>query len=169
MSEQQLRELIAFASDFCDRMFAAKGVIYPMWHAVTSSGEQFVETTTFDDKDLSVAMIRALFDIRDVVRYVFMDEAWTLSRLIRPDEEAMIQREGLSKHPDRVEVVMLSGEDRDCGQLMVHRNIIRPPKGKPYLGPLQSLDDLPFMPAGGGVEHSEGRMVGLLPVRGRTN
>jgi hypothetical protein len=166
MSEKQLRDLITFASEFCDRQFAAKGVIYPRWHAVTSSGEQFYETSPLLDKDLAVAMIRALFDLRDVVRYVFIDEAWTLSRMVQPGEEAKVQREGLSKHPDRVEVVMISGEDRECGQLMLHRNIIRPAKGKPYLGPLLSLDELPFMPQGGHVDQSEGRMVGLLPKRG---
>jgi hypothetical protein len=166
MSEKQLRDLIEFASRFCDRHFADHGVIYPLWHAVTSKGETLIERPACDDKDLSVAMIRALFDLADVVRYVFIDEAWTLSRLIQPNEEEKIYREGLSKHPERVEIVMIQGEDRECGQLMVHRNIIRPPKGKPYLGPLLSLDDLPFMPHGGGVEHSEGRMVGLLPKRG---
>jgi hypothetical protein len=166
MSEKQLRDLIMFASDFCDRQFAAKGIVYPLWHAVTSSGEQFYETSPLQDKDLAVAMIRALFDLRDVVRYVFIDEAWTLNRMLQPGEEEKVRRDGLSKHPDRMEVVMISGEDHECGQMMVHRNIIRPAKGKPYLGPLQDLDDLPFIPPGGGVAQSEGRMVGLLPRRG---
>ena len=111
-------------------------------------------------------MIGALFDLADVVRYVFIDEAWTLKRMIRPDEEEKIYREGLSKHPERVEVVMIQGEDRDYGQIAAHRNIIRPAKGKPYLGPLQTLGDLPFVPHGAAVQ-SEGRMVGLLPVRAR--
>jgi hypothetical protein len=165
MSEKQLRELLAFTSGQCDKIFARNGVIYPMWHAVTSTGESFIETPPFDDKDLAVAMIRALFDLKDVVRYVFVDEAWTLNRMIRPEEDENIRREGIANHPDRVEVVMIQGEDRDCGQIMLHRDVIRPAKGKPYLGPLQSLDDLSFMPQGASVQ-SEGRMVGLLPVRG---
>jgi hypothetical protein len=165
MSEKQLRELIAFTSGQCDKIFARTGVIYPMWHAITSAGESFIETPRFDDKDVAVAMIRALFDLKDVVRYVFIDEAWTLHRMIQPDEEEKIWREGLSKHPDRVEVVMIQGEDRDYGQIVAQRAIIRPAKGRAYLGPLQTLDDLPFMPAGAHVQ-SEGRMVGLLPVRG---
>jgi hypothetical protein len=166
MSERQLHELLTFASGQCDKLFAQEGVIYPMWHAITSTGDTLIETPPFENKDLAVAMIRALFDLRDVVRYVFVDEAWTLSRLLRPDEEEWVSREGISKHPDRVEVVMIQGEDRDCGQIVLHRDIIRPAKGKPYLGPLQSLDDLPYMPHGGSVAQSEGRMVGLLPVRG---
>jgi hypothetical protein len=166
MSEKQLRDLIAFASDFCDRIFKAKGEIYPMWHAVTSDGKDIPIVSPLEDKDLSVAMIRALFDLRDVVRYVYIDEAWTLSRMVRPDEDEQVRREGISKHPDRVEIVMITGEDREYGgQLMAHRNIIRPRKGKPYLGPLQSIEDLPFIPPGGAAT-TEGRMVGLLPVRG---
>jgi hypothetical protein len=166
MSEKQLRELIAFASGQCDKLFAREGIIYPMWHAITSTGETLIETPPFDNKDLAVAMIRALFDLRDVVRYVFVDEAWTLSRMLQPNEEEKAYREGLANHPDRIEIVMISGEDHECGQLMVHRNIIRPAKGKPYLCPLQSLDDLPFIPPGAHATQSEGRMVGLLPVRG---
>jgi hypothetical protein len=36
-------------------------------------------------------------------------------RMIRPDEEKKICREGLSNHPERVEVFMIQGEDRDYG------------------------------------------------------
>jgi hypothetical protein len=165
MSEKQLREMLAFTSGQCDKIFARTGVIYPMWHAITSAGETIIERPAFGDKDFAVAMIRALFDLKDVVRYVFVDEAWTLNRMVRPDEDEKIRREGIANHPDRVEVLMIQGEDRECGQIMLHRNIIRPASGKPYLGPLQSLDDLPFIPQGAGVQ-SEGRLVGLLPVRG---
>lgn len=165
MSEQQLRELVAFASDFCERMFSAKGQIHPMWHAVTSSGEQFIETPMFADKDLAVAMMRALFDLKDVVRDVFIDEAWTVTRLLTEEEYETVQRTGLANFPGRAEIVMIQGEDRDAGQLIAHRDIIRPPKGKPYLGPLQTADDLGLIPHGARVQ-SGGRMVGLLPVRG---
>ena len=90
MSEKQLRDLIAYASDFCEKEFARKGAILPMWHAITSAGKNMIERPQFADKDLAVAMIRALFDLADVVRYVFIDEAWTLKRMIRPDEEEKI-------------------------------------------------------------------------------
>jgi hypothetical protein len=157
MSEQQLRDLIAFASDFSERHFAAKGVIHPMWHAFTSSGEQFIEAPPFDDKDLAAAMIRALFDLRDVVRYVFIDEAWTVERPITDDEYRTVQRIGLSNFPGRSEIVMFSGEDREYGGMITAKRSIIRPKGKPYLGPLV-WDER--------YTHSEGRMVGMLPARG---
>ena len=74
-------------------------------------------------------------------------------------------RKGISQHPDRVEVVQLQGEDQECGQLMAQMRIIRPASGKPYLKPMEWLIDLPFIPRGATVQ-SEGRMVGVLPVRG---
>ena len=165
MSERELRDLIAYASEFCDRYFADHRAVHPIWLAVTSSGEQFWEVSPLPDKDLSIAMIRALFHIRDVVRYVFVDEAWTVARMLNHGEFERAQREGLEHFPGRIEVVMVSGEDRECGQLMAQREIIRPQKGKPYLGPLTMLEDLPFMPAGAHGE-SAGRLIGLLPVRG---
>ncbi|WP_338821703.1 hypothetical protein [Bradyrhizobium septentrionale] len=50
-------------------------------------------------------------------------------------------RKGLSEHPERAEVVQLQGEDRDYGQIIAERRIIRPAKGKPYLAPLEWIND----------------------------
>ncbi|TYL87461.1 hypothetical protein [Bradyrhizobium cytisi] len=166
MSERELRKMLDCASAFCERHFAAKGEIAPMWHAVTSDGRTLIEAHPVElGKDLAAAMIRTFFDLRDVVRYVYIGEAWTLNRMIRPEEHEELFRKGLSQHPDRVEVVQLQGEDRDYGQIIMSRDIIRPNKGKPYLGPLQDINDLPHIPAGAHVQ-SEGRMIGMLPVRG---
>lgn len=166
MSEQELRRMLDHASAFCDRHFAKKGEIAPMWHAVTADGQTIIEPhPMYLGKDMAAAMIRTFFDLRDVIRYVYVGEAWTLNRMIRREEEEEIFRKGLSEHPDRVEVVQIQGEDRDYGQIIAARNIIRPPKGKPYLGPLQTVNDLPHVPQGASIT-SEGRMVGMLPVRG---
>jgi hypothetical protein len=166
MSEKQLRAMLAYASHFCEREFARNGVVYPMWHATTSKGETIIETPASPDKDASVALIRALFEIRDVVRYVFFDEAWTLLKCVQPDEMVRIDRDGLRNHPERVEVVMFQGEDAEWGgQISAHRLIHRPASGKPYLGPFVTLDELAHLPHGAVVQ-SEGRLVGLLPMRG---
>jgi hypothetical protein len=166
MSERELRNMIAYASAFCVRHFALKGEIAPMWHAITSNGETMIEAHPCElGKDLAAAMIRQWFDLIDAVRYVYIGEAWTLDRMIRPEEEEEIFRKGLSEHPERVEVVQLQGEDRDYGQIIAARKIIRPKKGKPYLGPLEDINDLPHIPRGASVT-SEGRMIGMLPVRG---
>jgi hypothetical protein len=167
MSEKQLRQMFDRASQFCDAHFASRGEIAPMWHAVTSTDEHLIEAhPTFLGKDLAMVMIRVFFKATDVVRYVYIGEAWTLSRLIEPGEEEAIMRDGLENHPDRIEIVQLQGEDNECGQIMGQRRIIRPESGRPCLGPLEMIGDLPSVPDGARLSHSEGRMVGVLPARG---
>jgi hypothetical protein len=166
MSERELRQMLDEASAFCAHHFAKKGEIAPMWHAITADGETIIEPHPCElGKDMAAAMIRAFFDFRDVVRYVYIGEAWTLDRMIRPEEQEEIFRKGIAEHPERVEVVQLQGEDRDYGQIIGARKIIRPANGKPHLGPLEWINELPFIPQGAHVQ-SEGRMVGMLPVRG---
>lgn len=166
MSERELRTMFDHASAFCDKAMASRGEIAPLWHAITSSGETIIEPhPTWLGKDMAAAAIRAMFELCDVVRYIYIGEAWTLIRMMRPEEEEEIFRKGLSEHPDRVEVVQIQGEDRACGQMMGARKIIRPKKGKPYLGPVEMIEDLPYIPRGATMR-SEGRMVGMLPVRG---
>lgn len=165
MSEKELRDMMDYASRLCERRFAKTGVIYPMWHAVAGNGEDLIFPGPPGNKDTSVAIVRALFELRDVVRYVLMDEAWTLNRLIEKGELDRVQRMGLSRHPDRVEILMLAGEDRDCGHLQADRLIIRPTNGRPYFGPLRFLSDRPEMADSKPIQ-SSGRLVGLLPVRG---
>ncbi|WP_166304646.1 hypothetical protein [Bradyrhizobium sp. 2S1] len=166
MSETRLRQMFDRASQFCEAHFAAFGEITPMWHAVTSSGETIIEQHPgYLGKDIAMVVIRAFFDAKDVVRYVYIGEAWTLDRMIEPGEQEAIMRDGLTNHPDRVEIVQLQGEDHECGQIMGQRKIIRPESGRPYLGPLQMVIDLPFVPDGATMQ-SEGRMVGVLPARG---
>jgi hypothetical protein len=166
VSEQELRRMLDYASEFCERQFAKKGEIAPMWHAVTVDGQKIIEPhPTYLGKDMAAAMIRSFFDLRDVIRYVYIGEAWTLNRMIQPEEQEEIFRKGLSEHPDRVEVVQIQGEDHQYGQIVASRDIIRPERGKPYLGPLTMVNDLPHIPRGATVQ-SEGRMVGMLPVRG---
>jgi len=167
MSEKQLRLMFYRASQFCDAHFAQRGEIAPMWHAVTSTGRHLIEPhPTFLGKDMAMLMVRAFFKVEDVVRYVYVGEAWTLDRMIKPEEEEAILRDGIENHPDRVEVVQLQGEDDECGQIMGQRRIIRPESGRPYLGPLEMINDLPSIPNGARLSQSEGRMVGVLPVRG---
>jgi hypothetical protein len=81
MSETELRRMFDQASRFCEAHFATYGEISPMWHAVTSSDETIIEPHPIYlvDKDIAMALVRAFFDARDVVRYVYIGEAWTLT------------------------------------------------------------------------------------------
>ncbi len=167
MSEKELRRMFDRASQFCEAHFATRGEIAPMWHAVTSEGETIIEPhPILLGKDIAMVLIRAFFDAKDVVRYVYIGEAWTLRELIESEEVEAIMRDGIESHPDRVEVVQLQGEDDECGQIMGQRRIIRPESGRPYLGPLEMIADLPSIPDGARLSQSEGRMVGVLPARG---
>lgn len=166
MSDQQLRHMLACASTFCELRFANAGAIDPIWHAVTSSGESFIEPARADfDTAESLALVHMLFELRDVVRYMFVHQAWTLARTVPAAEMDRISRHGLAEHPDRVEVVMLQGEDHDCGQIVAQRRIIRPARRQPYLGPLETMEDVMHLPPGAAIAF-QGRLVGLLPVRG---
>ena len=107
------------------------------------------------DKDLSIALIKAWFELNEIDRYVYIDEAWIVDD--RRNQLGLdldeVRRTGVRNHPDRREIVMFSAENRRGEQLTAKRFILRPEIGKPTLSPLDI--DKPY-------EHSEGRMVGLL-------
>lgn len=152
-----LKSLIEFASKQTEKIFRKNGVIYPMYHAIKASGETAILTPPhLGSKDLDVAMIKAWFEIENILTYVFMDEAYILDDrkgTLPPQDWKKIQREGLRNHPDRREIIMFSAENRRGEMLTATRFILRPEIGKPTLSPLKI--DEPF-------DHSEGRMVGLL-------
>ena len=169
MGEKELRAMLDHASQFCETIFAQKGEIAPMWHAVQSTGESFVELHPSGPlgKDLASAMIRAQFEILDVVRCIYLGEGWTVDQRGEPGDvnvaaaEEAARRGKLHLHPGRIEIVMLMGEDYDAGMISAQREIIRPPHRKPYLGPLKIV-----VQPGDGVS-SVGRMVGMLPAKGK--
>lgn len=157
-ASRELRELIAFAAEQAAKLFRTTGRVLPMYHAIKRDGTNLIFNAPPGGKDVAVAMVRAAFELHDCIRYVFMDEAWVLEprgREITAAEWEHIRREGLSEHPDRCEVLMISGEDQASGLVSAHRFILRPEHGKAKLGPLQYCD------LEGGT--SVGRMVGLLP------
>lgn len=153
-----LRRMIERASDFVDKRFRQTGQIARTYHAITADGDQLVTPALDDDKDADAILIRALFAMRKVVRYIVIDEAWILDRkhgpIPPPAEMEWIARHGLRNHPDRREVVMISGEDIHGARLIGERFILRPEHGRATLSPLRIID----MTEG----RSEGRMVGLL-------
>jgi hypothetical protein len=165
MSEQKLRTLLASASLGCELSFDQTGMVAPTWYAIAASGELIELTPPHPNKNLAIVMVRAFFELHDVIRYVFVDEAWSLRGKSSDSDLAVIEKHGVAGHADRVEVVMIMGEDRDAGMLAAHRRIIRPPHRRPYLAPLEMLSDLPNVPRGATFQTS-GRMIGLLPPRG---
>jgi hypothetical protein len=152
-----LREFVTAIDKAVVPLFNDHGIIHPMWHVVMASGAmQVLPSPPTDDKDEIVFLLRTVFEERNVVRYVFIDEAWQVETA-ESDIEAVLQR-GLEGHPDRVEVVMYSAED-NTGHVTARRVITRSKGGKPRLGPLEFEES----------KLCAGRFVGLLPLppRGR--
>jgi hypothetical protein len=86
-------------------------------------------------KDRATRVVRAMFEFTGVTRYVFVCESWLLTNDAGIDLDAA-QRDGISQHPDRQEVIILMGESDISGLFFGRRNIVRPAKGKAKLGPL---------------------------------
>jgi hypothetical protein len=155
MSRKQLDQLIERASAFADDAMKQTGEVAPIWHMVTAKGETIIELTPPGDRDCALMILRTLMELMDVVRYVHISEGW-MRGPISDEEMERIKRHGVRNDPKRIEVVLIATEDYEAGYVMTTREIIRLKRGKPYLGPLVEF------PRG----HSEGRMVGLLPLRG---
>jgi hypothetical protein len=150
-----LHDLIKQAAEASGQLFKMKGRIVPIFDVLTAAGERVILPAPPGDKDSSLAIARAYFELRNVVSLVFINEAWLLDAVTAADREAAA-REGLAAHPRRIEVVMYVAED-ETGHVQGHRPIIRPRHGKARLGPLKINAD-------GGTY--EGRFIGLLPARG---
>jgi hypothetical protein len=150
-----LKSLIEFASTQAEKLFRKQGQLFPLYHCIRADGSHEILNSPDRDKDLSVALVAAWMHLNDIDTYVFFDEAWIIDdrRGQLNIDMAKVQREGISKHPDRREIVMFTAENRRGEQLIARRFILRPEIGKPTLAPLH-IDEK--------FDHSEGRMVGLL-------
>jgi hypothetical protein len=149
-----LREMIDHAAAWAEKELSRTGEIVPMWHAMTATGEHLIIPAPPCDKDTSAAIVRALFILRNVVRCVFIDEAWIASG--GKELQGHVETHGqIANWHGREEAIVFVGEDYDTGQLSAHRRLFRHMRGKPTLGP---LDIITFNAA-------EGRLVGMLPPR----
>lgn len=157
----ELQKMIEYASGWAEERFRESGHVSPMWHAVQSNGEAFVVIPDAD-KDHATIMTRALFELKDVVRCVFIDEAWSARG--RGEEDSKRLQDWIDEHghihdfPGRMEVVVFVGEDQNEGLVSAQREIERPKRGKARLGPLTYVAKE--------FNRSEGRFIGMLPRRG---
>ena len=151
-----LHDFIIFVDERVTVVYQTLGEIQPMWHAVTASGEHRILPSPDMHKDTAAILMREYFKLHDVKRYVFIDEAWQLETpVIDENEMREIARRGLEHHPDRIEVLSYQAED-DSGLITAQRVITRLPSGKGQLGRLEFTQS----------QQSEGRLVGMLPVKG---
>jgi hypothetical protein len=150
---------------FVEKQFHDVGRIEPLWIATDQKGNQVVVPPPVPfvneaAKDYAVMVVRALFAFTGVTRYCFITESWLLTNDAGIDLDAT-QRDGISEHPDRKEVVIFTAESEVSGLVLAWRPIIRPSRGKAKLGPLviEQRDGMTV----------EGRMSSMLPRRGRAS
>lgn len=156
------RMLIEATSKAAEDIFAEDQQVTPFWQGFTASGDHKVfKPPPGLDKAMCVILVRALFELYDVVCCVFCDEAWVAAATeddIKALDAWLDAGNSLETYADRKEVVVFMAEDGN-GQLTGHRPIDRSGR-KPKLGPLV-INDLTGAT-------TEGRLTGMLPRRGAT-
>jgi hypothetical protein len=156
---ESLRRFIEAASVGVEQVFSRTGRLMPMFHFCSPHVGDVAMPAPPVSKDLAMTIVREVLASVEATRVLFIDEAWTVRRYgTRDDLDKMRTMAPPSEQPDRIEVVIFSGEDIAEGDLMAQRLIIREDGKPPRLGPLE-FRERPV--------YSAGRMVGLLtPAKG---
>lgn len=148
-----LRRMIEKVSGATEPVFNAAGKLYRTYHCFADDGSHFAERAPWlGSKDASTEAVRRMMAEKNVVAYVCVDEGYVLAtKGVTPQEKAELMEKGTAARPhERVEVALFVAEDH-AGFTIGMRAIIRPPRGKPTLGPLRFPD-----------EGLDGRYVGLM-------
>jgi hypothetical protein len=157
MTETKLHVMVEeVGTTLVEKLFAEHGRIAAVYVIITGDNIVVVPAPPLP-KDIGLQLIRQVMKAMKPDAYVYIDEAWVLSGT-GPRED--FPRD-ISEHPDRKEVVHVFGEDYETGALMARRSITRPENAPAQLGPLEFVSQ--------DYVRMEGRMVGLLPARGRMN
>jgi hypothetical protein len=154
-----LEEFLKRINEVAEKEFFEAGRLTPTYVFFTKKHGIMLIPMTIADKDLAVALIKCAFEEFEAEAYVFYDEAWVWQAPMGTKREDMPAN--LSNHPDRKEIIHLTGEDYISGMIMAQRSITRVEGEPPKLGPLEITSK--------DFSQMEGRLVGLLPQRGRAN
>lgn len=146
-----LRTLIEMSSRLIEKIFYDRGEIQPMYHCFYADGRVGITPAPVADKATAMIIMREFFELEEIVKYLFISEAWTLLENKDVDLD-YIRKYGIADHPNRREVILFVAEDQTA-MLMASRAIKRSTTGKATLGPLDFKEHT----------KAEGRMVGLLP------
>jgi len=155
MSKDSLQDTIDVIAERAAKLFYLHGEVAPIYVVLAGNGQEVVFERPPGDKDTAVTIVRAVLRMYRATRVVTITEAWMLDRPTTPIDLDRIAREGVEAQPERIEVVLIMGEDATEGAVMAQMQIIRD-GGTARLGPLKCSR----------YESSEGRMVGLLPREG---
>lgn len=155
-----LEQFVEDVSKYVSAAFDKHGFMTPVYFFIDRAGRQgMFPSPPVGDPDFAALIVRKLLADLDVVRVALADEAWTAEiRTTDPEEVKRLYMQGARCQPNRQEVLMIQAEDAIEGELTAHRIITRK-DGKPVLGELKIEK----------YSRSEGRVVGLLPARGKPN
>lgn len=90
---------------------------HPVWFILDANNELTIMMTPFDGegvKEMVFKMMRGRLKEMDAVAYVFLSEVWTVKR----NKGAVDLDTPPSEQPDRIEALMLQGNDLRNNQLM---------------------------------------------------
>jgi hypothetical protein len=173
MKPNDATELVAAYAEIAGTIMEERGEVLPVMFiggkdgpAILDLRDMFSGPLAQKDrrKDIGVEAVRDLLAAQDADWCLMIVEAWTAN--LKPEDVGKDWNEvrkhippgGVKDVPGREEVVWFQFEDQELGSRLAKRVIIRE-GDKARLGPLQWMT----------IErgYSEGRFVGLLPVRGR--
>lgn len=153
--KDELHDFLTKEADAARNLFTKLGRVDAYVHSVNKADEHAVTMFALETKDQVAIAIRGVLKKTGAVRYVFVDEAWTV--MARSEQQGRALQEyarskSLEDHPDRVEIIMLAAEDAYGNRLMGRIVILRPEHGPAQLQPV-IIDDYP---------QSSGRFTGLI-------
>ena len=137
--DARLRALAERMMRFASEHFDHAGEVSPMWHAVDTDGNCTIVATpwgTNAEKDMIAQGLRVMFKERNITHYGLMTEAWMATAKSMDD----IPYGSLEHVKGRKEIIMVTVENAAHESITLHREIIRPKDGEPYLKPIEVLD-----------------------------
>src|SRR4029434_3994808 len=106
MSAADLRSLIEQVSADAEAIFNELGCLPLFSHCIDGDGVlHLMMPVQSDDKDFAAAVMRRFMEEHKIVRYCFVDEAWTA---LLPTEAEARKVVRMANHPLRKEVVFFS-------------------------------------------------------------
>jgi hypothetical protein len=170
MKEQHAREMVEGFAKTATQIMAECGQVLPVMFFSGKDGPVTLDLHEMFEgpleqkhvrKDAGMGAIRQILKAEEADWCLMIVEAWTAEMQAPKGASLEAMRDkvpaDLENFQGRVEVVWFQFEDQDCGTLLAKSPIVRE-GDKPRLGPIEWMKPM---------KESDGRMVGLLPPRGR--
>lgn len=130
-----LQEVVDGLSQLAEKVFNEDGAVHMIWILETEPHMLGIAGPYPEDKNELVEGLKYAIEQTNAQAIFMMCEAWTVQV---GQHELDLPGPPPSERPDRIEVVVIQGENAE-GTIMARRPIIRPKDGKPSLGPVEIL------------------------------